>query len=179
MIAWGKRLRWLFRAVVLLVFAVGCANRVSPGGGPKDERGPELAAEFPENGAVGVDRLTQIRIDFDERINAEEKHVFVSPGFPEFEIKIRARGFVLTPQDTMLSNTTYIVNISSDVEDLRNNELNGGHQLAFSTGEQLDTLEILGKVYDEDLEPAKGASCCLWTLPFDSLRPPDYIGWAD
>ncbi len=163
----------------LLVLLIGCANRVSPGGGPKDEKGPEVLTVVPEAGATGIRDDVEISISFDERIKAEEDDVFVSPGFPDFDVKIKGHSIELMPLDTLLSNTTYIVNISADVEDLRNNRLDGGYQLAFSTGDILDTLSIGGRIFDEDLEPAARARCCLWRLPMDSLRPPDYIGWPD
>ena len=141
----------------LLVAA--CASIGSPDGGPYDETPPRVVQCSPANKATNVDQR-KISILFNEYIkmeNASEK-VVVSP--PQIEMpNIRAAGkrVKIDLYDSLQANTTYTVDFSDAIVD--NNEGNplGKYTYSFSTGSEIDTMEVSGTVLNaENLEPVKG-----------------------
>ena len=73
------------------------------------------------------------------------------------EIKAAGKRIVVELQDTLKENTTYTIDFSDAISD--NNEGNplGNYTYSFSTGDQIDTMEVSGYVLDaSNLEPVKG-----------------------
>ena len=157
----------LFSILSLLV--VACASLGSPDGGEYDEIPPKVLSAVPAERSTGIS-TRKARINFDEYIklqNASEK-VIVSP--PQLESpNIRADGkyIKIELKDTLKPNTTYTIDFSDAIED--NNEGNpmGNYTYSFSTGDDIDTMEVSGTVLNaEDLEPVKGMLVGLY--PIDS-----------
>ena len=72
-------------------------------------------------------------------------------------------------KDSLKANTTYTVDFSDAISD--NNEGNplGNYTYSFSTGEEIDTLEVSGYVVQaENLEPVKGILVGLYAEMADS-----------
>lgn len=144
---------------MVLLLLSACANIGSPDGGPYDEKPPQVVACTPDNKGTNVNQR-KISILFDEFIkmeNASEK-VVVSP--PQIEMpNIRAAGkrVKIDLYDSLQANTTYTVDFSDAIVD--NNEGNplGKYTYSFSTGAEIDTMEVSGTVLNaENLEPVKG-----------------------
>lgn len=170
---WMKRggLGLFLGAIVVLSVLTSCAKMGQPDGGWYDELPPRVVATAPAEGATGVSSR-RILIGFDEFIvlqNATE-NVVVSP--PQLEapvIKAQGKRISVQLQDTLIPNTTYTIDFSDAISD--NNEGNpmGNYTYTFSTGQEIDTLEIAGYVLNaKDLEPVKGILVGLYANLNDS-----------
>lgn len=154
---------------VMALLCGACASIGSPDGGRYDEEPPYVVKSNPADRATGVN-VRKIRIDFNEYIkldNASEK-VIISPAQLE-PANIRANGKQIRVDlyDSLKANTTYTIDFSDAVED--NNEGNpmGNYTFSFSTGSEIDTMEVSGNVIAaKDMEPVKGILVGL--LPCDS-----------
>lgn len=143
---------FIFIAFISLVF-INCANRGTPGGGPKDETPPSIEKSTPENFSTNF-KDNEIKIVFDEYIKIKDiqKQLIISPpmkwqpditplGSASKEITIRIN-------DTLLPNTTYAFNFGNSITD--NNEGNPFpyYRYVLSTGDYIDSLTVKGQIID-------------------------------
>jgi len=160
-----------FSLFSLLLLTVSCAIQVPPDGGPKDEAPPELLSSVPENYSTNF-HAEQIVLNFDEYITLNEisKQLIISPPLKKTpEILVKKKSVIVKIEDTLLANTTYTMNFGQGIMD--NNEGNklDNFQYVFSTGNQLDSLAITGKlVMAEDLTREKGIIVSLYRSESDS-----------
>ncbi|WP_052103093.1 Ig-like domain-containing protein [Porphyromonas canoris] len=147
-----KVLIFIFSAVTML----SCASKLGPGGGPYDDAPPVLLKSVPASGALNVNTKKFI-FYFDEYITVKDasKKVIISPPQQQ-NPKIQAIGkrVEVILEDSLISNTTYTIDFTNSIED--NNERNALENFshAFSTGNEIDTMEIAGVVLNaRDLEP--------------------------
>ncbi|MBQ8938375.1 MAG: Ig-like domain-containing protein, partial [Bacteroidaceae bacterium] len=168
----GRGLHAILYFLLSIVLVSACASLGTPDGGPYDETPPRVVQAQPENQATNVNRK-KISILFDEYIkieNASEK-VIVSP--PQTEMaNVRADGKRIKIElfDTLRPNTTYTIDFADAIVD--NNESNpmGNFTYSFSTGSEIDTMEVSGYVLNAaDLEPIKGILVGLYEVQADSL----------
>lgn len=136
-------------ATLLLVFLeTGCANIVPPGGGPRDSLPPVLMRATPPDSSLNV-TATRILLDFNEYIEAKNtaEQVFISPlpvQQPLIEYKLRTLSVKL--KDSLLPNTTYIIDFGRSIADINEGNKMNGLRYVFSTGSRLDTNSISGNV---------------------------------
>ncbi len=179
------------RALPVLILAVvlySCASIGRPEGGPRDETPPQFIGSNPVAGAINSKR-TKISIQFDEFIKLEkatEKVVVSPPQIQQPEIKASGKKIQVNLLDSLMANTTYTIDFSDAIVD--NNEGNplGNFAFTFSTGAQIDTMEVSGTVLDaSNLEPIKGIMVGLHanlndsaftTLPFERVARTDSRG---
>ena len=146
----------LFATAVLVA---SCANIGSPDGGRFDEEPPEVVRAQPADRAVDV-KTKRISILFNEFIklsNVNEKVIISPPQLEAANVRADGKRVRVTLYDSLQSNTTYTIDFGDAIED--NNEGNpmGFYTYSFSTGTEIDTMEISGYVIAaEDLEPVKG-----------------------
>ena len=114
----------LLLTVVLfnLLVQYGCANIVPPGGGPRDSLPPKLVNAVPADSALKVTngKIILYFNEFVEVKNASEK-ILVSP-YPskQPEVEHRLRTVTVKLKDSLLPNTTYVVDYKTgDVEKAR------------------------------------------------------------
>lgn len=128
----------------------------------------------------------KISIEFDEIIKLEkvaEKVVISPPQLEQAEIKASGRKVLVNLVDSLKPQTTYTIDFSDAITD--NNEGNplGHFTFAFSTGDQIDTLEVAGTVLGAaDLEPVKGIMVGLHSDLSDSAfmkKPFDRVSRTD
>lgn len=174
---------------LLTVCLWSCANPGSgPDGGPYDETPPKIVAMSPVLGAKQVGQK-KVVITFDELIkveNAQEKVVVSPPQIETPEIKTSGRRISVEMTDTLKPGTTYTIDFSDAIVDSNEGNALGNFTYYFSTGEQLDTMEVAGHVLNAaDLEPVKGimvglhrelADSAFWALPFDRVARTDGNG---
>lgn len=149
-----------FSAAILSVLAVvSCARMGQPDGGWYDETPPYVVSSTPEDKAINV-KDKKIRIHFNEFIkvdNPNERVIISPPQIEPAEIKPQGKSIIVELKDSLKPNTTYTVDFSDAISD--NNEGNpmGNYTYSFSTGAQIDTLEVSGTVLEaSNLEPIKG-----------------------
>ncbi len=166
-----------------------CANPGSgPDGGPYDETPPRIVGMSPALGQTN-EKAKKVTISFDEMIkveNAQDKIIVSPPQIEMPDIKTSGKRISVQLQDTLKPNTTYTIDFSDAIVD--NNEGNplGNFTYYFSTGAQLDTMEVAGRVLEaQNLEPIKGilvglhsnlADSAFTALPFSRVARTDASG---
>ncbi|MEA1897737.1 MAG: Ig-like domain-containing protein [Bacteroidota bacterium] len=169
--------------IPLLLF-INCARVASPPGGPKDETPPEIQKSSPQNYSVNfTDKV--IDISFDEYIRFDNiNQLIVSPPMKtKPDIKMKGKGIQIKMDDTLTKNTTYTLNFGNSIVD--NNESNPieNFQFVFSTGPNLDSLNLSGVVMNAyDLEVPKDVYILLYDNLADSaiyIEKPLYLTKAN
>ena len=158
-------------AYVIAVLVASCARMGQPDGGWYDEVPPKVVGATPGERATKVNQQ-KLEIRFSEYIkvdNPTENIIFCPPQLEMPEIKAKGKSVEIELKDTLMPNTTYTIDFSNAISD--NNEGNpmGNYTYVFSTGEQIDTLEVSGYVLEaETLEPVKGSLVGLYSNLEDS-----------
>ena len=135
-------------AYVILAL-IGCAKIAPPTGGPIDEIPPEVISTTPVNDALFVSKDIKIEIQFSEDMDRErtEDALFLSP-YDKMEIQWKGKRLQLNV--TLRTNTTYLLTVGTRAQDLRGNVLREPFQMAFATGDRLDSGSLRGNVYRSD-----------------------------
>ncbi len=134
-----------------VVIICSCARQLPPPGGPEDRTPPKILSAIPEQNATRVGLSTRPRFTFSEKIDHQSLALafFISPPMQsEKPMRFRWHGKeveVIFP-DSLHAARTYVINLGTDVRDLRGNRLAGAFTLAFSTGDSIDAGEIHGKI---------------------------------
>ncbi len=161
--------------LLLLVAGVvvsSCARMGRPDGGWYDETPPHVIEATPTAGSAHA-KSNKIIIHFNEfvKIDNPTENVVVSPPQLEApEIKSTGKGIVVDLKDSLKQNTTYTIDFSDAITD--NNEGNplGNYTYSFSTGDEIDTMEVSGYVLEaENLEPIQGILVGLYADLSDSV----------
>ena len=166
----GGGLSLLLTVIIGGVFT-SCARVGNPDGGWYDETPPKVLGATPADKATDV-KAQKVKISFDEfvKIDNPTENVIVSP--PQLqapEIKATGKSIEVKLLDSLKANTTYTIDFSDAISD--NNEGNplGNYTYSFSTGAEIDTMEVSGYVVAaENLEPVKGILVGLYANLADS-----------
>ena len=161
----------LLLTVVIGGVLTSCARMGNPDGGWYDETPPKVLGATPADKATEV-KAQKVKINFDEfvKIDNPTENVIVSP--PQLqapEIKATGKSIEVKLLDSLKANTTYTIDFSDAISD--NNEGNplGNYTYSFSTGAEIDTMEVSGYVVAaENLEPVKGILVGLYANLADS-----------
>ena len=154
-----RHLVCMMHFALCLILLAGCARMGTPDGGWFDETPPHIVKTVPGKNATQVTNK-KVSIYFDEfvKIADASQNVIVSP--PQLEmpdIKAIAKKIQVTLKDTLKPNTTYTIDFSDAITDFTEDNPLGNYTYAFSTGDQIDTLQVAGYVIDaSNLEPVKG-----------------------
>ena len=176
-------------SLMMLVTVMSCANPGSgPDGGPYDETPPRIIGMTPPLGQHNA-TAKKVSIYFDELIkieNAQEKIIVSPPQTETPEISVSGRRISVTLIDTLKPSTTYTIDFSDAIVDSNEGNALGNFTYYFSTGDQVDTMEVAGHVLAADnLEPVKGilvglhsnlADSAFATSPFDRVARTDGNG---
>lgn len=174
-----------FVAVVVALVIYACANRGYPEGGAKDETPPKVIKEVPESYSTNFNGK-YIDIYFDEYIQLKEinnKFVMSPPAKKKPRVSLRGKYVRVTFQDTLKPETTYTLDFADAIVD--NNEGNpmGFYRYVFSTGPQLDSMELSGHVIDMESQlPVLGATVMFYENHADSAAMtelPNYVARTD
>lgn len=143
----------------LLILGWSCANTGNPEGGPYDTTPPRLVTANPAPRATQVLR-GDVVLKFDEFIkltNQQEKLVISPASKTPARITASGKSVYIHLEDSLLPNTTYSFYFDDAIVD--NNEDNPleNFSYTFSTGTQVDTMQLSGVVLDaQTLEPVSG-----------------------
>ncbi len=161
-------LGWL--TILPIVCVLSCAEVAPPPGGEIDKKGPIILGTTPASGSVNVAPTDKIVISFSEPVQRPTggQTLFLSPRQTQPpKVHWKSDRIEIELSDTLAPNQTYILSLSANITDLRNNKVDSLAPIAFSTGPALDTGVITGDV----LEQRAGVGGIVIAL-FDSL-PPD------
>ena len=145
--------------MMLAIMVYSCASIGNPDGGPFDEDPPKFVGSTPSLRSVNNNKQ-KIELEFDEFIKLEkpsEKVIFSPPQKEQPELKVIGKKIAVEYLDSLIDSTTYTIDFSDAIVD--NNEGNpmGNFSFSFSTGEQIDTMEVAGTILQaSDLDPIKG-----------------------
>ena len=162
------QLLWVVIATSLLY---ACANMASPNGGPYDELPPKFISSTPAPGQLNY-KGKKVEILFDELIQVDkptENVIITPPQAMQPVIRANGRRVVVELEDTLRDNTTYTIDFTNSIADNNEKNILENFSFAFSTGDQIDTLEISGVLLDAaTLEPMPGITIGVHTDLADS-----------
>lgn len=125
-----------------------CGQVGMPTGGPKDSIPPRLLSASPAINSTNFNG-NKITLTFDEYVDLKDaqNNVLISP-YPKKAptVDYRLKTVTVKLKDSLLPNTTYSINFGNAIVD--NNEGNPFRDFTyvFSTGNQIDSFKLTGKV---------------------------------
>lgn len=127
-----------------------CAKPAAPTGGPRDETPPAVVRSIPEVGSLNQSSQI-VRIYFDEAIKKGTygKEIFISPlpdSRPKIVLSDNAKRLTIKFEEVLRPQTTYVITLTELADFNASNKMKEAFTLAFSTGDQLDSLKIEGKI---------------------------------
>lgn len=171
----------LARRAALSFLLCSCARMEPPPGGPPDANPPQLIATLPESLAVFEDYDAPVEFIFDEviseaggsgqgRRSGVAQLVILSPISEDPKVSWKRSRITVEPEEGWRPNRVYRAQLLPGVTDLRNNRLDEGAVITFTTGAPLPTTTLTGRVVDwSSSRPAATALVEAMLLP-DSLR---------
>lgn len=135
---------WMVLAALCLR---ACANKgMGPQGGPKDTTPPDILNVTPANGSVNFSGNT-IVIQCNEYLQMKDaaNQVLMSP--PQRRtptVKALGKKVVVTFEEPLRDSTTYLIDFGKSICDLNEGNPIESYAYAFSTGPQIDTLQMSG-----------------------------------
>jgi hypothetical protein len=168
--------RLTFGSFILLISAISlfhsCASIQQPMGGPKDSIAPSIINETPKNYTKNF-KAEKIIIEFDEyfKLNNEYTEISISP-YQEVPpiYRTKQKRLEIELKDTLETNTTYTINFGKAIGDVNENNLLKNYTYVFATGNQIDSLQISGKVINSsDNKPVLDATVFIIPVSRDSI----------
>jgi uncharacterized protein (DUF2141 family) len=139
----------LFAALFVLIVFARCANQTSPNGGPQDKKPPALISSNPKNNQRNFSG-EKIELTFDEYIKLKDpsEEIMISPTVgKETKFQVKKNSLVIVPKLKLAENTTYNISFRDAVQDINEGNPVFNLRLAFSTGDEIDSLSVSGNVY--------------------------------
>ena len=176
---------FMLLAQIVVTLGSGCAQIGAPTGGARDTSAPMLVKAIPELNTLNFNG-NKITLTFNEYIELQDlqSNLLISPLQKNMPvIKSNLRSIYITLKDTLLSNTTYTINLGNAVKDINEGNIYKNLQYTFSTGNSIDSLQLSGKVTLAETGKVDSTLIALLYLnPVDSSvtsRKPDYIAKVD
>ena len=154
------------------LFLISCASVQSPTGGPRDTIQPVIVKEIPKNLTRNFTG-SEIEIEFDEfvKLSNEFTEISVSPAMDILPVyKSKKEILQISFEEALQKNTTYTINFGKAIADVNESNILKNYSYVFSTGDQIDSLSISGKVINS-LTKQKLKDVTVFILPIsqDSL----------
>jgi len=160
-----------FMLFISLNLFVRCAQTASPPGGKKDTLAPKIVSTIPLNKSKNYNGK-KIELNFNEYVNIRSlnQELLITPNVGTYETRIRPMGLTIQLDSSLQKNTTYTFNFRNAIEDMSERNIGKNIKLVFSTGSDIDSLQISGNV--KSLETNKKLESVLVGLyPYtDTLR---------
>jgi len=140
----------IVRFLILILIITGCANPVPPSGGPLDKIPPEIRTYEPANGTLNF-KGNSITLEFNKYMdkNKVNENVFISPNVP-FTLDWSGKELEIDFTEELAPNTTYALTLGTEYTDSKQNKPAEAFSLIFSTGSNLDSGIVKGKLYDKE-----------------------------
>lgn len=180
-------MRNLIIGLVLIFFCKSCANPVPLTGGIKDNKAPQISlTEFSTPNFQTGFQEKRIILTFDEWISLTDvnNQLIISPPLQyKPKVYLKNKSLVLEWKDTLREDRTYHFQFGNSVRDFTENNPAENLNFVFSTGKEIDTCTLFGKIKDTQVN--KGAEDT-WVLiyPEEPVLPglqgnPLYIAKTD
>lgn len=150
---------------IIILFLQSCANMLAPTGGQVDKSAPKLIKSFPRNYSTNF-KADKIELEFNEYIVLKDiqNQLIVSPGNIETDIKKSGKKLIINFKNKLEDSTTYILNFGNAISDYTESNINKEFKFIFSTSENIDSLNISGRLIDAyKTDAVKEALICLYT----------------
>ena len=162
-----------------------CANIGYPEGGPKDVESPIVTETNPPNFSTDF-KGGKVNIYFNEfvqLVDITEKFV-VSPPLDKIPtVSLRGESIYVDMGKVLKPNTTYTLDFADGIADYNEGNPLGDFEYVFSTGKELDSLNIQGHVLDGFTNlPLEKVQVYAYSNHQDSVPLtiiPDYVTLAD
>ncbi|WP_341226457.1 Ig-like domain-containing protein [uncultured Arcticibacterium sp.] len=138
----------IYTILSLSILISSCAQFVPPTGGPKDEEPPELVTSYPENKTLRFKEKT-INLVFNELIDATavRQELIITPSQKGiYSLKNKPYSIELKFDEDFNDSTTYTLNFRDGIKDLNEKNPAKNLKLVFSTGSEIDSLGLSGKI---------------------------------
>lgn len=177
---------WQIAFFISIISILGCASIQKPQGGPRDRTPPKLLKATPLSKTKNFS-AKEIVLEFDEyfKLNNQYQEISISPAQEKpAEYHIKQKNLVIDLKDTLHKNTTYVINFGKAIGDVNENNILKNFTYVFTTGDEIDSLTIAGKVINsETQEPEKEATVFIFTSKQDSAlfgkKKPAYYSTTD
>lgn len=174
---------------ILGLLWASCANPVALSGGAEDKQAPGIVKDgiFPKNEKTSF-KKEPVYFTFDEWVKLDDviNQVVVSPPLehsPKIKIKGKTVSFEFDEKEELREETTYTINFGEAVKDLTEGNPAKDLRYVFSTGMQIDSLSIQGKVVDAiEQSPVENALVMLYQNLSDTVfrtEKPYYFSRTD
>ncbi len=167
--------------LITLLIVSSCADIVPLTGGERDTIAPKPTDSKPVSGETYANPK-QIKIVFDEYISLQDPAttITMSPEVGPLKAQMDKKTLVVSWEQTLAPETTYILNLNGAVRDL--NEGNDSiFQVVFSTGQFIDSLTHKGNITSAySGEFIQNATVCLFakdSIPY--VNKPTYFTRSD
>ena len=137
-----------FLSLIIVEILLSCAQIVAPTGGKKDTLAPRIVKIIPANQSRNFNGK-QIDILFDEYVSVDniQQQLSITPNLEgTYETKIMPKGARLIFDKPFKENTTYSLNFRNTFKDMNERNVAKNIRLVFSTGKNIDSLKVSGKV---------------------------------
>ncbi len=172
----------LFVATAICFIAYSCATPTSPTGGPPDKTPPKITSSEPSSGTVNF-KGSEITLHLSEYVerNSLTRALQIEPRTGiSHSIDWKKKKVTIKFDRALPDSTTIIVTIGTDFSDLHGNSLDKPHQIAISTGPEIDKGKLTGQVLDARTgKSKKGQKVLLYRKPIDLSKPANYIAETD
>ena len=139
--------------LVLLLFSLhSCATPLAPTGGPTDKEGPSIIRTVPQNLQTGVSSQ-RVEIEFSEYVNRNSlsSNLQIEPDIGiDYQLSWKKKTLFIDFDSPFPDSTTLLITLGNKVSDTRNNAMGASEVIAFSTGDQIDTGGLIGKVLNAE-----------------------------
>lgn len=184
----GKNIHIILVLAAATLLLSACAQQGYPSGGPKDTQPPVVKSVTPASGTTQFGKR-QFLINFDEYVQVKDasSNILVSPPMkhkPDYTPK--GKGLLVTINDTLLENTTYLFQFRGGIVDFNEGNALPVYDYVFSTGSSIDSMTLCGKVveaftakpYKEDVTLLAYPDS-VWTDSAVVLQQPLYVTRCD
>jgi len=162
----------LWLSIIGSIIIASCAKVAPLSGGPEDSTPPLVEEYDPTNYATNFNSK-KIEIEFNEFIQLDgvNQKLMISPPLEEDpDIDTKGKSLVIEIYDTLKKNTTYTFYFSDAIVDLHESNPIENFQYVFSTGDEVDSMKVSGKVVSAwDKKPAKDIYVMLYAERYDSI----------
>ena len=127
----------------------GCAVNAPPSGGQLDTIAPEVIASFPVYGTKNFSGK-KVKIQFSKYmdLSSVNSNVFIQPEVKS-EFSWWRKTLTINFREDLKPNTTYSIQLGTDYKDWKRNKPKQAYSIIFSTGNEIDSSIIAGKVWGE------------------------------
>lgn len=137
----------------ILLFAISCAVKENPPGGPEDKTPPTIVQVEPEPGTTMIPVDTRFIITFSKSMDHKktESAVFLSPVFWDYPLmKWSGKKLTVIPPEELEPDKTYVLTVGAGGVGYRQNKIGKSFSFAFSTGAEIDSGTIEGAVFSSE-----------------------------